>query len=41
MEIQEAFLVENGELVGLTATVDPRNGTVCEIPDCKVPTIEG
>jgi hypothetical protein len=39
--LEEAFMVENGELVGLTATVDPRNGAICQIADCKVPMNEG
>ena len=41
MEIQEVFMVENGELVGHTATVDPKNEAVSEIAYCKLPTEDG
>ena len=41
MEVHEVFMVENGELVGHTATVDPKNGAVCEIAYCKLPTEDG
>lgn len=41
MEVQEVFMMEKGEFVGYTATVDPRNGSICEIADCKPPAEDG
>jgi hypothetical protein len=38
---REVFMVEAGELVGLTATVDPRNEEVHQIEASKVPLKDG